>query len=144
MAGGGVGGLRAGIGRRGLPLTADINVVSLIDVAFVLLIIFMITAPLMQGGVEVQLPRAVTRPLQSPEALVVTVDARGRVFVDREEMSYEEFRGAFRAIVTQRRATAAYLRADTRASYGNVVRVLAVMRLAGVQDVGLITEEEPR
>jgi biopolymer transport protein TolR len=131
--------------RRGaLPVTADINMVSLIDVAFVLLIIFMITAPLMQGGVDVQLPRAVARPLQTPEALVVTVNERGRVLVDREEMSYEEFRAAFAAIVSRRQAQAVYLYGDRRASYGDVARVLAVLREAGVADVGLVTEDERR
>src|SRR5207249_5669867 len=66
---GGGGGLR---GHGELPLNADINVTSLVDVAFVLLIIFMITAPIMQGGVDVRLPRAQARPLDPKEGLIVT------------------------------------------------------------------------
>jgi biopolymer transport protein ExbD/biopolymer transport protein TolR len=133
------GGLR---GHGELPLMADINVTSLVDVAFVLLIIFMITAPIMQGGVDVQLPRAEARPLQPREGLIVSVDRTGRVFVDDNPLSYEDFRAAFPAMVRRRQPSGVYLRADARASYGEVVRVLAVMRTAGVGDVGLIAETE--
>jgi biopolymer transport protein ExbD/biopolymer transport protein TolR len=135
----GRGGLR---GHGELPLMADINVTSLVDVAFVLLIIFMITAPIMQGGVDVQLPRAEARPLQPREGLIVSVDRTGRVFVDDNPLSYEDFRAAFPAMVRRRQPSGVYLRADARASYGEVVRVLAVMRTAGVGDVGLIAETE--
>ncbi len=132
-----------GLGGRGdLPLTADINVTSLVDVAFVLLIIFMITAPIMQGGVDVDLPRAEARPLQPKEGLVVTVDRQGRIFVDETPLSFEDFRASFPALASARQSRGVYLRADRRVDYGQVVRVLAVMRLAGVRDVGLVAESE--
>jgi biopolymer transport protein ExbD/biopolymer transport protein TolR len=135
-----------GVGDRkantDLSLEAGINVTSLVDVAFVLLIIFMITAPIMQGGVDVQLPRAEARPLQPKEGLVVTVNREGRVFVDERGLSFEDFRAAFPAIVTARKPSGVYLRADERVAYGRVVRVLAVMRAAGVGDVGLVAESE--
>jgi biopolymer transport protein ExbD/biopolymer transport protein TolR len=121
---------------------ADINVTSLVDVAFVLLIIFMITAPIMQGGVDVQLPRAEARPLQPREGLVVSIDRQGRIFVDETALSFEDFRAAFPAMVTARQPSGVYLRADTRVDYGQVVRVLAAMRAAGVGDVGLVAEPE--
>ncbi|HXV86231.1 MAG TPA: biopolymer transporter ExbD, partial [Gemmatimonadales bacterium] len=127
-------------GHGELPLNADINVTSLVDVAFVLLIIFMITAPIMQGGVDVQLPQAAATPLQSREGLVVSVDREGRIFVDETPLRYEEFRAAFGALVTSRRPRGVYLRADHRVSYGTVVQVIAVMRSAGVEDVGLVAE----
>ena len=129
-------------GRGGLPLTADINVTSLVDVAFVLLIIFIITAPIMQGGVDVDLPRAEARPLQPKEGLVVSVDRQGRIFVDETPLSFEDFRASFPALVSARQPSGVYLRADRRVDYGQVVRVLAVMRLAGVSDVGLVAESE--
>jgi biopolymer transport protein TolR len=135
----------AGGGLRGggeLAPVADINVTSLVDVAFVLLIIFMITAPIMQGGVDVQLPRAAAKPLQAKQGLVVSVDQQGRVFVDQTALSYEDFRAAFPAIVARRHPTGVYLQADRRAAYGDVVRVLAVMRQSGVNDVGLVAEPE--
>lgn len=128
--------------RGGLPFTADINVTSLVDVAFVLLIIFMITAPIMQGGVDVQLPRTEARPLAPKEGLFISIDQRGRIFIDERPLSYEDFRAAFPAIVRARRPTGVYLRADQRAAYGTVARVLAAVRLAGIGEVGLVTEEE--
>src|SRR5512134_3631118 len=143
MAGGSLGG---GLGsQRGeLPLMADVNVTSLVDVMLVLLIVFMITAPMMQGGVDVELPRAEARPLSPKEGMVVTVDRRGRIFVDDAEFSYADFRATFRSLVETRKPTGIYLRSDSRVAYGEVVRVLAVIRTAGVQNVGLVAEDEER
>ena len=131
-------------GRRRLrtSFNADINVTSLVDVAFVLLIIFMITAPMMQGGVQVQLPRVEARPLQPERGIVVSVDRGGRIFVDQSSFGYEDFRATFRAMVARRKPAAVYLRADKGVAYGDVVRVLAVIRASGVRDVGLVAEEE--
>src|SRR5918994_5587808 len=103
---GGLGG--AGRRRRFLP-TSDINVTSLVDVAFVLLIIFMITAPMMQGGVAIELPKAEARPLTPREGIIVTVDRSGRIFVDQTRVSYDEFRASFRAIVARRATSDVYL-----------------------------------
>jgi biopolymer transport protein ExbD/biopolymer transport protein TolR len=139
ILGGGAGGLR---GHGELPLNADINVTSLVDVAFVLLIIFMITAPIMQGGVDVALPRAEARPLEPRQGLVVTVNRRGEIFVDQTRLTYPEFRASFRALASARARDGVYLRADQGVPYGSVVRVLAVMRAAGVGDVGLVAEPE--
>lgn len=133
------GGLR---GHGELSLVSDINVTSLVDVAFVLLIIFMITAPIMQGGVDVQLPRAQARPLDSRQGLIVSIDRAGQIFLGEDRITYQEFRGTFAALARQRGADGVYLRADRRAQYGMVVRVLAVMRQAGIDDVGLVAEEE--
>ncbi len=135
------GGLR---GHGELPLTADINVTSLVDVAFVLLIIFMITAPIMQGGVDVQLPRAEARPIPAKEGMVVSVDREGRIFIDETRVSYGDFRMTFGALVQSRKPKSVYLRADRRVPYGEVVKVLAVIRISGISDVGLVAEEEER
>lgn len=135
------GGLR---GHGELPLTADINVTSLVDVAFVLLIIFMITAPIMQGGVEVQLPRAEARPITAQEGMVVSLDREARIYIDETRVSIGDFRMTFGAMVRSRRPKAVYLRADRRVPYGDVVRVLAIIRASGVNDVGLVAEEEER
>src|SRR5207249_1441342 len=141
MAGllGGGGGLR---GHGELPLNADINVTSLVDVAFVLLIIFMITAPIMQGGVDVRLPRAEAKPLEPKSGLVVTVDREGRIFMDQTALTYADFRATFPAFVRTKRPTGVYLRADGRVPYAEVVQVLAAIRAAGVNDVGLVAEPE--
>ena len=126
----------------GLPLNADINVVNLIDVMMLLMVIFMITAPIMQGGVDVALPRADARPLEPKQGLVVTVNRRGQIFVDQTRLTYAEFRASFRALASSRGRDGVYLRADQGVPYGTVVRVLAVMRSAGVGDVGLVAEPE--
>ena len=128
--------------RARAHLNAEINVTSLVDVAFVLLIIFMIAAPMMQGGVDVRLPVAEARPLEANEGMVVTVDRRGRITVDQAQFNYPDFRAGFRALVSRRRPTGIYLRADRAAPYGDVARVLAVIRTSGVQNVGLVTEQE--
>jgi biopolymer transport protein ExbD/biopolymer transport protein TolR len=136
--------LGGGLGqqRGDLPLNADINVTSLVDVAFVLLIIFMITAPIMQGGVDVQLPRAEARPIEPREGMVVTVDRRGQIFIDETAISYDDFKITFPSIVAVKKPNGVFLRADSRVPYGDVVRVLAVIRVAGVQNVGLVAQEE--
>lgn len=130
--------------RERMPLNADINVVSLIDVMMLLMIIFMITAPMMQGGVDVALPRADARPIEQKSGLTVTVDRTGAVFVDETRLTFEEFRASFRALAAGRVGRGIYLRADQGVPYGSVVRVLAVMRASGVGDVGLVAEPEER
>jgi biopolymer transport protein TolR len=136
--------LGGGLGsQRGeLPLMADVNVTSLVDVMLVLLIIFMITAPIMQGGVDVELPRAEARPLSPKEGMVVTVNRSGRIFIDQTPVSYTDFRVTFRSLVATRKPSGVYLQADSRVAYGDVVKVLAVIRTAGVQNVGLVAAEE--
>ena len=128
--------------RQGLALNGEINVVSLIDVMMLLLVIFMITAPMMQGGVDVSLPKAEARPLDRKSGLVVTVNRAGEIFVDQDKFSFTQFRAGFRAIAGQRGKQGVYLRADQNVPYGVVVRVLAVIRQAGVSDVGMVTEPE--
>ena len=128
--------------REALPLNAEINVVSLIDVMMLLLVIFMITAPIMQGGVDIALPRAESSPLEPKSGLVVTVNRAGQIFVDEDRFTYTEFRASFRALAAQRGKQGIYLRADQGVPYGQVVRVLGVMRQAGVGDVGMVTEPE--
>ena len=128
--------------REGLPLNAEINVVSLIDVILLLLVIFMITAPMMQGGVDIALPKAEAKPLDSKSGLVVAVDRTGTIYVDDTRMSLPEFRAAFKTLAANRARDGVYLRGDAGVPYGVVTQVLAVMRAAGVGDVGLVTDPE--
>jgi biopolymer transport protein ExbD/biopolymer transport protein TolR len=123
-------------------MNADINVVSLIDVMMLLMVIFMIAAPMMQGGVDIALPRAEARPLEAKSSLVVSVNRAGQIYVDDNRLTYDEFSAAFKALASRRGQQGIYLRADQGVPYGAVVRVLAVMRSAGVGDVGLVAEPE--
>ncbi len=124
------------------PLNADINVVSLIDVMMLLMVIFMITAPIMQGGVDVSLPKAEARPLEPKSGLVISVTRDGRIFADDVRMSFSEFRSSFRAIASEAQRDGVYLRADQGVPYGTVVSLLAIIRGAGVSNVGLVMEPE--
>ncbi|MBL8995888.1 MAG: biopolymer transporter ExbD [Gemmatimonadales bacterium] len=132
---------RRGRGDR-TPLNAEINVVSLIDVMMLLMIIFMITAPMMQGGVDVSLPKAEARPLNSKSGLVVSVTRNGTIFADDVRLSLAEFRGSFKALAAQAGREGVYLRADKDVPYGRVVEVLAIMRAAGVGNIGMVAEPE--
>ena len=128
--------------RERLALNAEINVVNLIDVMLLLMVIFMITAPIMQGGVDVTLPKAEARPLEAKSGLVVSVDRTGAIFVDKDKLTYDEFRASFKALASEHGKGGVYLRADQGVPYGMVVRVLAVMRESGSTDVGLVAEPE--
>ncbi len=129
--------------RERLELNAEINVVSLIDVMMLLMVIFMITAPMMTGGVDIALPTADVAPIDAKPGLSVSIARDGRVYVDETALSMDEFRGSFKALAEQKgTARGVYLRADKGVPYGTVVQVLAVMRASGVGDVGLVAEPE--
>jgi biopolymer transport protein ExbD/biopolymer transport protein TolR len=102
----------------------------------------MITAPMMQGGVDVALPKAEAKPLEPKSGLVVSVDRAGFIYVDETKMTMGEFRSAFRALASKRASDGVYLRGDASVPYGVMAQVLATMRAAGVGDVGLVTDPE--
>jgi biopolymer transport protein TolR len=131
---------RRGVGELG-P-SAEINVTSLVDVVLTLLVIFMITAPMLQGGIEVTVPRARTESVPSPEGVIVSIDRAGEIYIGQERVRWEEFGDRFPALVRARGAGSVYLRADEGVPYGRVVRVLGAMKAADVATVGLIAEEE--
>jgi biopolymer transport protein TolR len=128
--------------RHRFDLNADVNVVSLIDVMLLLLVIFMITAPMMQGGVDISLPKADAKPLESKSGLVVSVNRAGEIRVDDVKYSYAEFRVTFKSIAATRAQRGVYLRADRGVPYGTIVQLFAIMTAAGVTQIGLVTEQE--
>ena len=114
-----------------------------VDVMLVLLIIFMVTAPLMQQGVEVDLPETTTQPLRlQNEPLILTVKADGTVFVSRKEIALEDLQEKLVAIFEGRDDKEIFLRADRNALYGVVVKAMAAARLAGASKLGMVTEPE--
>ncbi len=131
-------------GGRSLPLTADIELINLVDVAFVLLVIFMITAPIFQGGVEVQLPKGEVAPLRPSDAVVVSIDKDGGIFIDDTQVTYEEFSGAIKDLWIRKGSPPVLVKADKRTSYGIVLRVIAVLKAREIVSVGLVAEPEPR
>jgi biopolymer transport protein TolR len=129
-----------------LHLNAEINVVSLIDVMMLLLVIFMITAPLMQGGIDVKLPVADAKPLENKSSLVISINRAGLIFIDGDTVTYREFAASFKALVGAKPSTRTQgvtIQADARADWQSVAQVLAVVRSAGVTSVGMSTEPEP-
>jgi len=124
------------------PLNAEINVVSLIDVMMLLMVIFMITAPIMQGGVDVKLPKAEATPLESKSGLVISITRDGSIFAGDEKMTLRQFRIVFRALSKKQGKDGVYLRADQNVSYGVVAQVLAIIQAAGVTNLGFVTEPE--
>jgi biopolymer transport protein TolR len=127
-----------------LPVNADINVTSLVDVAFTLLVIFIITAPILQGGVEVQLPQTPAAPITSSEGVIVTVTKEGQIFVGDVPVSGpEEFRAVYTEVVKDRRARDAYVKGDKDVPYGQVMLVLGLMKELDVAEVGLVADPTP-
>src|SRR5579862_8621105 len=124
------------------PLYAEINVVSLIDVMMLLLVIFMITAPIMQGGVDVTLPKLQATPLESTGGLVISITRDGRIFADELRLTLAEFRASFKSLSSKQGKEGVYVRADEGVSYGLVVQVLAIIRGARVANVGLVAVPE--
>jgi biopolymer transport protein TolR len=133
----GFGGKR----RRRLPVNAEINIVNLVDVAFVLLIIFMITAPILQGGIEVALPEADAAPITTSDAVVVSIAANADIYVEKVRVaSLDEFEQVFRTYVTGGERKQVTLKADRGVPYGRVAEVLGRMEKLDVADVGLSVE----
>ena len=130
--------------RRGerMELNAEINVVSLIDVMMLLMVIFMITAPMMQGGVDLTLPKADAKPMESKDALSITVNKAGSIVVDNTPLTLSEFRATVKSLAMNRSRNGVYLRADQGVNYGLIVQLLAILNKAGISNVGLVTEPE--
>lgn len=111
---------------RDLPHSVEINVTSLVDVAFTLLVIFIITAPALQGGIEVAIPKADVQPLTARDnPFFVTVTRNGQVFIENTPTTVEEFERGFAQLAGN--VDHVYLRADSLASYGPVLKVIATL-----------------
>jgi biopolymer transport protein TolR len=128
--------------RQRFELNADVNVVSLIDVMLLLLVIFMITAPLMQGGIDIALPATDAKPLESKDGLGITVTRTGDIYIDNEKYTLAEFRVVFKGLSKNRTRNGVYLRGDRNVPYGTMAQLLAIMNADGVSNVGLVTEPE--
>jgi biopolymer transport protein TolR len=122
---------------------AEINVTPFVDVMLVLLVIFMVTAPMMLQGIDVDLPETTTQPLRvRDEPLVLSVKKGGKYFVGRREIAEADLQAKLAAIFEGRDSKEIFLQADKDAPYGVVVKALAAARAAGAKQLGLVTEAE--
>lgn len=133
--------MRRNRGRRDdLPLTADINVTSLVDVAFTLLVIFIITAPVLQGGIEVSVPEADVQPLTTQDdPFFVSVDREGTVYLAETPVDIQEFRTSFPQLMGAGSVDQVYIRADSLSRWATVLQVLGVVTESGV-DFAMVGE----
>ena len=133
-------GMRTGRDHRAF---SEINVTPFVDVMLVLLIIFMVTAPMLEQGIDVDLPETTTQPLQMrDEPLVLSVKKDGTYHLARQQIAIEELQPKLKAIFEGTDQKEIYLRADKDAPYGTVVKAMAAARLAGAKTVGIVTEPE--
>ena len=120
---------------------AEINVTPLVDVMLVLLIIFMVTAPMLQTGIDVNLPRVKAKSIDvAEEKLVLTVNHAQQIFINRKRIDLSELGIKLGSIIAARTDRDLYLRADKDVPYGFVVQVMAEVRKSGVDKLGMITE----
>jgi biopolymer transport protein TolR len=151
MGMGGAGGGGGGRGRRGrrrgkAGIMSEINVTPLVDVMLVLLIVFMVAAPLMTAGVPIDLPQTQAREMNTEaKPITVSVDPEGQIFIGENETPVVEadLAAQVAALVVNGTEDRIYVRGDTTANYGAVMKVMGILSSAGYAKIGLITQQEP-
>ncbi|RUM36118.1 MAG: protein TolR [Desulfobulbus sp.] len=134
-------GPTGGSGRRGM--VADINVTPLVDVMLVLLIIFMVTAPMMTEGIEVNLPATTTKALrQQEQPLVVSIDKDGKISLNKIQVDLSFLRQQLQKLPDEKKKEPIYLRADQDVPYGLVVKTMAAVKQAGFEKLGMVTRPD--
>ena len=128
-------------GGNGNRFMSEINVTPLVDVMLVLLIIFMVTAPMMMEGVEVNLPKTTTKSIKTREdPLILTVNKKREIFIENHRITLEELDTKVKKIFKYRREKEILLKADREVPYGFVIKVVAGIKKAGIDKLGMITE----
>jgi biopolymer transport protein TolR len=130
--------------RTGAAPMSDINMTPLIDVMLVLLVIFIIAAPLMASSLKLDLPKtAGASPASAPQALMLAIDAEGRFFIGDETVPRDRLAERVRAAAKATPDTEVQLRADSRVPYGRVAELIGVVQEAGLSRIGFVTEPAP-
>ena len=140
----GPGGFREHRRRRRSRPMSEINVTPFVDVMLVLLIVFMVSAPLLTSGVPVDLPEAQAKPLAiEKQPITITVDPDGRVFLQESEIEIDGLVEKLNTIATEGLDERIYVRGDRTASYGTIMRVMGLINGAGFRHIGLVALKEP-
>ena len=138
------GGGRARRRSRHARPMSEINVTPLVDVMLVLLIVFMVTAPLLTAGVPIDLPESQAQPLAlEKEPITVTVDPEGRIFVKEEEVALDQLVPKLNQVAVSGLDERIYVRGDKTASYGTIMQVMGTINGAGFRRIGLVALKEP-
>jgi biopolymer transport protein TolR len=130
---------QGGVRRIGSSL-AEINIIPLVDVVLVLLLIFMLTAPMMYRGIDVNLPRAASRPTAVEERLVLTVTRDQTLYLNDKPVALAALDATLRDVFSARTDKTLYLKADAGLTYGLVVETMDRVRRAGIEKLGMVTE----
>jgi len=131
---------QSGRARRRRRIMADLNLTNLVDVVFALLIIFMITAPMMTQGVQVDLPETESENVEAVDAIQVSINDRNEIFIEYERVPLLEFRKRFRETFAGRVDVPVFVNADKKVPYGLVIRIISDIQNAGVVKLGFLTE----
>ncbi len=147
MGGGGSARGRSRRGRRSVGTVSEINVTPLVDVMLVLLVVFMVAAPMMTSGINVQLPKAAAKPVpqSNKPPVTVSIDDKGEVYLDKEQLTPDtliEFLSKKLPLVAGQEPEKVLLRADARVDYGKVMLVMGRLNQAGYSKISLITEHD--
>ena len=127
-------------GDKSESFLSEINVTPFVDVMLVLLIIFMVTAPMMIQGVNVSLPEAAAKPLPSDEDnLLVIIDSSGQLYINDVRVTVDDLRVKLQKIIAGRTDREVYLKADKTITYGTVVKVMSEIKAAGIDKLGMVT-----
>jgi biopolymer transport protein TolR len=127
-------------GQRG-QFVSQINVTPLVDVMLVLLVIFMVTAPILQQGVEVNLPKVRAQALEGKdEQFVVSITKPGEIYLNDAKLSAADLTDKLKAIAQERPDRQVFIRADDEVPYGDVIRTMAAIKAAGIENVGMVTQ----
>ncbi|MBI3994978.1 MAG: biopolymer transporter ExbD [Nitrospirae bacterium] len=130
-------------GAQNRRLMSEINVVPLVDVVLVLLVIFMVTAPLLYRGLDIDLPRTAANTIAPEERAVLTVTKRREIFLDKEAVSMDRLPFALEMLRIRSPQVSLYLRADRQVPYGVVVAVMDTVKRSGIERLGMVTEPAP-
>jgi len=128
--------------RRTVRTLSEINITNLVDVMTVLLVIFMLAAPLMKHGIDVDLPQVSSKGIELRDEFVVTVDKEEKIYLNEQLISLELLERRLREIYAARPDITIFLKADKRVPYGSVVRIMGRVRRAGIEKLGMVTEPE--
>jgi len=128
--------------KREYQAMAEINVTNLVDVVLVLLIIFMITAPMMQSGVDIKLPKSTESPRDVSAGIVVSITKDQQIYIDNYKIPRDQFESRLRTIREVKKFRPVYVRADEKVPYGVVMEIMSKIKKLGIQNVGLVTEPE--